>query len=79
MNFSGYVVSRRLILTAPASSGAELGVCQVILTITMPEGYPVREDAVLGVDAHLCNDSSSSSSASAILRKMVINSLTSHY
>lgn len=75
MKSSGYVVSRRLILTAPASSGAEFGVCHVILTITMPEGYPVREDAVLGVDAHLCNDSSSS--ASATLRKMVINSLSS--
>ena len=72
---SRYVISRRLALTAaPVSSGAELGVCQVILTLTMPEGYPVREDAVLGVDAHLCNDSSSSSST---LRKMVINSLSS--
>ena len=78
MKSSGYVVSRRLILTAPASSGAEFVVCHVILTITMPEDYPVREDAVLGVDAYLCNDSSSSSSsASATLRKMVINSLSS--
>ena len=72
-----YAISRRLTLAAPASLRAELGICQVILTITMPEGYPVREDAVLGVDAHLCNDSSSSSSSSTALRKMVINCLSS--
>ena len=69
---SRYVLCRRLALAAHQAE--QLGVCPVILTITMPEGYPVCEDAVLGVDAHLCNDSSSSSIA---LRKMALNGLSS--
>ena len=70
---TGYHVKRRLALAA--SSSSELGPAEnCILTLSMPEGYPVDEDAPLGVEAHLCTDSSSSSPD---LRKTAINALSS--
>ena len=70
---TGCHVKRRLALAA--SSSSELGGAEnCILTISMPEGYPVDEDAPLGVEAHLCTDSSSSSPD---LRKTAINALSS--
>mmetsp|Transcript_12893 Transcript_12893/g.21492 ORF Transcript_12893/g.21492 Transcript_12893/m.21492 type:complete len:460 (-) Transcript_12893:461-1840(-) len=68
---AGCHVKRRLAL---AASSSELGGAEnCCLTISMPEGYPVNEDALLGVEAHLCNDSSSSPA----LRKIAINALSS--
>lgn len=70
---TGCHVKRRLALAA--SSSSELGGAEnCILTISMPEGYPVDEDAPLGVEAHLCTDSSLSSPD---LRKTAINALSS--
>jgi len=69
---AGYVIHRRLSLADTQC------VCQVILTITMPEGYPARDDAILGVKAQLSNDDfSSSSSTSPVLRKIAFNALSS--
>ena len=69
------LVHRRLQLTSPSDDdGGIVGASiDVILSISMPEGYPVEEDAVLLVNARISNDASASSCTN--LRKLVINTL----
>mmetsp|Transcript_28707 Transcript_28707/g.63791 ORF Transcript_28707/g.63791 Transcript_28707/m.63791 type:complete len:482 (+) Transcript_28707:76-1521(+) len=71
-------IHRRLQLTSPSTDddGGIVGASiDVILSISMPEGYPVEQDAVLLVNARISNDASASSCTN--LRKLVINILPS--
>lgn len=84
----GIIIHRRLQLSSgplPSSNttnnndnSATSNSIHVIISISMPEGYPAEEDAVLDVKARISNDaSSSSSSSSTSLRKQVMDALPS--
>ncbi len=69
------IIYRRLLV----SSSDDIGI-PVLLTLTMPDGYPIDEGAVLVIDARVSDDAvgtSSSSHNSKNLRKVVMDSLPS--
>ena len=68
-------IHRRLFISSSDGNGI-----YVLLSLTMPDGYPIDEDAMLLIDARVSDDAvgaSSSSCTAKNLRKMVMDSLPS--
>jgi hypothetical protein len=68
-------IHRRLLISSSDGKGI-----YVLLSLTMPDGYPINEDAMLVIDARVSDDAvgvSSSSCTTKNLRKMVMDSLPS--
>ena len=68
-------IYRRLLV-----SSSDGNVIHVLLSLTMPDGYPIDEEAVLVIDARISDDAvgaSSSSCTAKNMRKMVMDSLPS--
>ncbi len=68
-------IYRRLLASSSDGNGIP-----VLLSLTMPDGYPIDEDAILVIDARVMDDAvgtSSSSHTAKNLRKVVMDSLPS--
>ena len=68
------IIHRRLLVSSSDGNGM-----YVLLSLTMPDGYPIDEDAMLVIDAKVSDDAvgASSSYTAKNLRKMVMDSLPS--